>query len=85
MIPHILLHTFTQEQKSNPKSERNNDFTFIVIIIGVDLFEMFIVRTFLAVSPSQKESKSSGYINQYLCVCFYEGVCLTHNVDLQWF
>ena len=40
MIPHmincLLSSTFTQEQKSNLKFERNNDLTFIVIIIDID-------------------------------------------------
>ena len=58
MMPHIINHlvssTFTQEQKSVLKFERNNDLTFIVIIItdktGV------IVITFLAISPSPNSS-----------------------------
>ena len=43
MIPHMINRlvssTFTQEQKSNLTFERNNDLTFIVIIIDIDWYE----------------------------------------------
>ena len=39
MINRLLSSTFTQEQKSNLKFERNNDLTFIVVIIDIDLHQ----------------------------------------------
>ena len=42
MIPHMInclvASAFTQEQKSNLKFERNNELTFIVILIDIDIF-----------------------------------------------
>ena len=35
-INRLVSSTFTQEQKSNLKFERNNELTFIVIIIDID-------------------------------------------------
>ena len=43
--------TFTQEQKSVFKLERNNDVTVIVIIIDIDPFEHFNLDNNLGTSP----------------------------------
>ncbi len=51
----LVSTTFTFEQKSGFKLEKNKDFTFIVIIIDIDLYEKkIIVIIFWAISPSPK-------------------------------
>ncbi len=44
--------TFTLEQKSGFKLERNKDLRFIVIIIDIDWYEKKILWCFLPISPS---------------------------------
>ncbi len=39
----LISTTFTLEQKSGFKLERNKDLTFIVIIIDIDLYKKMIV------------------------------------------
>ena len=51
MINRLLSSTFTPEQTSNLKFERNNNLTFVVIIIYIDRYEQCYLITFSAVSP----------------------------------
>ena len=39
IVNRLVSSTFTQEQKSDFKFERNNDLTFIVIITDIDWYE----------------------------------------------
>ncbi len=52
----LVSKTFTLEQKSGFKLERNKDLTFIVIIIDIDsCMKIIIVIIFWAISPSPSQ------------------------------
>ncbi len=62
----LVSKTFTLEQKSGFKLERNKDLTFIVIIIDIDGYEIIIVIIFWAISPSPSRKSVVATENFYV-------------------